>query len=381
MSDKVLFVDDEPAVLDGYQRILGRDLSIDTAVGGTMGLAAIAESGPYAVVISDMRMPQMDGAQFLARVCKVAPDAVRMALTGYTDIDTAMAAVNEGRIFRFMTKPVSKENLLKAVETGLAQHRLIAAEKELLEGTLKGCVSVLSEMLSFSNPAAFGKAMRLRRFVQHVALKLQLRSSWSYEIAAMLSQLGCVTLNRDLVDSACAGNDLSEEERKKFEGHSATTAQMLSRIPRMEAIAQMIAFQTGPAGDIKAASPEEKQHIEWGIQLLRTGLAYDALLRRGLSPSEACKRVRATVHAVDQSVLAGLDDFEPKIPMQIREYAIRELAPGMTLYEDLFNKSGLLIAAKGQELSAAWIERLKMLATRDAISGRLKVLTAASEME
>src|ERR1035438_1861758 len=202
MSEKILFVDDEPAVLDGYRRILGRDLSIETAVGGALGLTAIAESGPFAVVVSDMRMPQMDGAQFLTRVRDVAPDTVRMALTGQTDIDTAMAAVNEGRIFRFMTKPVSKENLLKAVESGLAQHHLITAEKELLEGTLKGCVSVLSEMLSFSNPAAFGRAMRLLRFVQHAAQKLALKSSWSYEIAAMLSQLGCVTLNQDLVNAA-----------------------------------------------------------------------------------------------------------------------------------------------------------------------------------
>src|SRR5450631_4101005 len=116
MTEKILFVDDEPAVLEGYKRLLGRELAIDTAIGGESGLAAIADSGPYAVVISDMRMPGMNGAQFLAKVREVAPTAVRLALTGYVDIDTAMSAVNEGNIFRFLTKPCSKENLSRAIE-------------------------------------------------------------------------------------------------------------------------------------------------------------------------------------------------------------------------------------------------------------------------
>ncbi|MFZ1013584.1 MAG: response regulator [Terracidiphilus sp.] len=373
MSDKILFVDDEPAVLDGYRRILGRDLPIETAVGGALGLTAIAESGPFAVVVSDMRMPQMDGAQFLARVRDIAPDTVRMALTGQTDIDTAMAAVNEGRIFRFMTKPVSKENLLKAVESGRAQHHLITSEKELLEGTLKGCVSVLSEMLSFSNPAAFGRAMRLLRFVQHAAQKLALKSSWSYEIAAMLSQLGCVTLSQDLVNAAYAGERLPEPDQKKYDGHAAIAAQMLSRIPRMEAIAQMIAFQTAPAAAIKAATPEEKREIEYGVQLLRAGLSFDSLLSRGMSPREACQQVRASVKGVDPAILDALGDLHLEMPMQIRECNVRDLAVGMILQRDLYMSSGALIAAKGFELSHAWVERLENYAQRNVISGQIKV--------
>ncbi len=77
-----------------------------------------------------MRMPQMDGAQFLAKVRDLSPTTVRLALTGYVDIDTAMAAVNEGNIFRFLTKPRSKENLLKAIDAALAQYHLINTETQ-----------------------------------------------------------------------------------------------------------------------------------------------------------------------------------------------------------------------------------------------------------
>jgi CheY-like chemotaxis protein len=373
MSEKILFVDDEPAVLDGYRRLLGRDLPVETAVGGVLGLAAIEASGPFAVVVSDMRMPQMDGAQFLTRVREISPDSVRMALTGQTDIATAMMAVNDGHIFRFMTKPISRENLLKAIEAGLMQRRLITAEKQLLEGTLKGCISVLTEMLSFSNPAAFGRAMRLLRLVQHTAEKLKLKSSWSYEIAAMLSQLGCVTLGQDIVNAAYAGTHLTEHDQKKYDGHAAIAAQMLSRIPRMEAIAQMIALQGAPSIAITAATDEERQEIDFGVQLLRAGLAFDAFLSRGTSPQEACRQIRASAKGVDPLILATLDDLELDVPMQIRKCNMRELAVGMILQQDVYTSIGALVAPKGFELSNAWIERLQSYARRDVIPAQIIV--------
>src|SRR5579871_4093169 len=133
MSERILFVDDEVAALDGYRRLLHRNFQIDTAVGAAEGLHKIAESGSYAVVVSDMRMPDMDGAAFLAMVRKVAPDTVRLAITGYADMETAGRAINEGNIFRFLTKPCEKDTLTVGLMAALEQHRLVNAEKELLE--------------------------------------------------------------------------------------------------------------------------------------------------------------------------------------------------------------------------------------------------------
>ena len=103
MADKILFVDDEPQVLDGLKRMLYKDFEVDTALGGEQALTAIRVVGPYSVVISDMRMPGMSGAQFLTKVRQTSPDTVRMLLTGYSDLIAAMEAVNEGNIFRFLT--------------------------------------------------------------------------------------------------------------------------------------------------------------------------------------------------------------------------------------------------------------------------------------
>jgi len=133
LDDKILFVDDEPAVLDGYKRMLHREFKVDTAVGGELGLEKIKSSGPYSVVISDMRMPGMNGAEFLAQVRQKAPETVKMLLTGYTDLNAAINAVNEGNIFRYLAKPCEKEALIQAIELGLERYSAVITEKKLVK--------------------------------------------------------------------------------------------------------------------------------------------------------------------------------------------------------------------------------------------------------
>ena len=102
---RVLFVDDEPAVLEALALNLRRTYDVVTATSGQAGLEYLWAQSDFAVVVSDMRMPKMDGTTFLALARDAAPDAVRILLTGHTDIDAAVKVVNHGQIFRFLTKP------------------------------------------------------------------------------------------------------------------------------------------------------------------------------------------------------------------------------------------------------------------------------------
>jgi DNA-binding NtrC family response regulator len=123
LTERILFVDDEECVLDGLKRMLHGEFEVETALSGTKGLATIHLFGPFAVVVSDMRMPVLDGAEFLARVRELSPHSVRMLLTGHNDLTRAIAAVNEGQIFRYLTKPCSKEEMVSAIRLGLVQYR------------------------------------------------------------------------------------------------------------------------------------------------------------------------------------------------------------------------------------------------------------------
>jgi DNA-binding NtrC family response regulator len=153
VEDRILFVDDEQNVLDSYKRLLRDQFHVETAPGGGKALAAIHLFGPYAIVISDMQMPGMNGAEFLAQVRQLSPNTVRMLLTGYKDINHAIEAVNEGRIFRYLTKPCEKKDLVNAIELGLAQyHANVEAREAVKEAKeIKMQAATLSKALLSDN--------------------------------------------------------------------------------------------------------------------------------------------------------------------------------------------------------------------------------------
>jgi DNA-binding NtrC family response regulator len=151
MSDRILLVDDDSHVLDGYRRSLSRDFLVETAAGPDEALPLIEKNGPFAVIVSDMRMPGMSGIQLLGAVKSISPETVRIILTGNADMETAIDAINEGNIFRFLIKPCAHEVMAKTLTAALVQYRLVTAEKQLLEQTLSGSIQVLTEVLSLVN--------------------------------------------------------------------------------------------------------------------------------------------------------------------------------------------------------------------------------------
>jgi response regulator RpfG family c-di-GMP phosphodiesterase len=243
MGEKILCVDDDKNILSAYQRQLRKRFEIDTALGGEPALEALAQQGPYAVVISDMRMPGMDGIQLLSKVKAIAPDSVRMMLTGNGDLKTAMDAVNEGNIFRFLTKPCSPDALALALDAGLEQHRLITAERELLEKTLRGSVRMLIDVLSIADPQSFGIAELLRDAVKVVARHMGLAESWELEMAAMLCQIGLVAVPPAVIAKARTGGVLSEREKEMISRVPEIGRRLLHNIPRMESLARTVEYQ------------------------------------------------------------------------------------------------------------------------------------------
>ncbi len=135
---KVLFVDDEPAVLTGLERQLHGAYDVYTRLSGKEALDLLREKGPFPVVVSDMRMPEMDGSKFLSKVRALSPETERILLTGHADVEAAISAVNDGQIFRYLVKPCTKEVLTEALQEAfdrydrfLATRRMLATNQEL----------------------------------------------------------------------------------------------------------------------------------------------------------------------------------------------------------------------------------------------------------
>jgi response regulator RpfG family c-di-GMP phosphodiesterase len=131
ISNKVLLVDDNDNLLASIKRQFRKQIKLETANSGALALELINNEGPYAVVISDMQMPEMDGITFLSKVRNLSAKTTRIMLTGNANMDVAIDGINKGNLFRFLTKPVAKELLLSAITDGLNQYKLLAEREQL----------------------------------------------------------------------------------------------------------------------------------------------------------------------------------------------------------------------------------------------------------
>lgn len=356
MNQRVLCVDDEINVLEGYRRYLRKHFELDTAVGGAEALAKIAESKPYAVVISDMRMPIMDGIELLVQVRRHSPDTVRMMLTGCAELEVAIEAVNAGNVFRFLTKPCPGDLLVSAINDGLRQYELIRAEKVLLGQTLRGSVKVLCEILSLANPIAFGRADRIHRIVKAIARELNVMHPWQLEIAALLSQLGCIAVPQNVLEKAYRGQQLTDVETAMLDEHPKLGSGLLANIPRLESITELIRGQADPDCEVKDAA------------ILRLVLRYDQLEQQGLADVEAIELLKLDAPPYSEELIEALTRFlDIQEHEEIIEIPPLELLESMTLAEDLRTSDGVLLVLCGQSVSAGMKDRLRNF----AYSGRL----------
>ena len=377
---RILFVDDDPLALEGLSRSVYREFKADLAEGPEEGLEKIKNDGPYIVVISDMRMPVMDGAEFLSRVRTLAPDPIRVMLTGYADTEAAMRAVNEGRIFRFLNKPVTAEDLTLTLRACVAQYDLMRREKELLEKTLAGAIRVLSEVLHLANPVAFNKGTRICQYVRHIAGKLCLSDTWQYEIAAMLSELGCLTLTPDLLEAIHAGEPLTPEHEKRYSQHPQIAHDLLARIPRLELVADMILQQNEVPTDLPRSLSPDAESVRRGAQMLKVSLAFDCLLSTGSERQEALLALSRNPVEYDAQMVAALGDFRlSRGPTELRPIDVRDLRTGMILNENLRSTTGMLLAAKGQEVSHVLVRAVRNFVEVGTVKGTVLVTVGTGE--
>ena len=359
MTEKILLVDDEPNVLQSMRRQLRKRFEITTAESGDEALVILKEKGPFAVIVSDMRMPGMNGVQLLSTVKDSFPDTVRMMLTGNADQETASEAVNAGQIFRFLTKPCSTAVLATSLALAVRQHNLLTAEKELLNKTVKGSITVMTELLSLTNAAAFSSGYRIKPMVKHIAEELELSNPWQYEVAALMSQIGCITLPGDVLHKLHAGTEiLTDDEQQMYEKHAKVGSKLIRKIPRLEKVAGMIENQLRPfvSDDAEDSSDEE---VDLGAEILHAAIDYDLLRQQAVEHQPAIRKLRKKEGIYNPKVLDILDKYRPKNTHTIiKNISLKEIIPGMIAEENVCAKNGALLLPKGQGVTWHVIQSL-----------------------
>jgi uncharacterized protein YjgD (DUF1641 family) len=333
-----------------------------------------------------MRMPDMNGIQFLSRVREISPNTVRIMLTGNSEIDTAMHAVNEGNIFRFLLKPCRKEAIELAVAAAVDQHSLISAERELLEKTLKGSVQMLIDILSLASPSAFSRSSRIRDYVSQAVTLLNVKKVWELEIAALLSQIGWIALPTDLVTKVHNGAALSAEEVKMFRSHPALGGRIVGLIPRLENVSRMIANQMVSFRDTGLSTESIGEDTGLlGAQILKACIDLDTLILGGLSHRLSLGKMRGKEGEYHPAILRSLEHIEVAEieTAEEKQIFVHDLTDSMILAQNVYTRDGILLAPKGLTASLSLRVRLENYRVQNKIENTIRVIispTGATHM-
>jgi len=379
-TGKILFVDDEPNLLAGIKRQLYTLFNIDTADSGESALKKIIEDGPFAVIVVDMRMPVMDGLTLLKKVQELAPDTVRMMLTGNVDVQTAQNAINEGNIFRYMIKPFPSVSMVQNLNAAVKQYQLIIAEKQLLEQTLNSIIKLLVDILSILNPMAFSKTQRQLVVVKHIMQELNMDDTWQYEIAVMLSQIGSIILPQHVINLQYSSDKLIPEDIELLDGHPTIAKKLIENIPRLHDVAIMISLQNADLKTLIAPENNYRQNIILGSQLIRISNEIEKMLSHLMPSDQIINTLLSNPDKFNKKFVQALNNFKFQRDETLTiSTTVDRLDISMVTAENIVDKNGRILLARDHEINAATIEYLRSFAKRVGIIEPFNVIKKKTE--
>ncbi len=360
MNQKILLVDDEPKVLSALQTELNsyQFNEIPTAHNGMEALEILREQQNVAVIVSDYRMPGLDGFFFLIEAQEICPDATRMILTGVADLEMATNSINLGQVFRLLIKPCPSEIFINSIKAGLRQYELITSERDLLQNTLKGSIKILTDLLSAISPDSFSQANRISSMTRKFAQILNLPNAWELELAGALCRIGCVTIPPEVIDGWMKGKYLDPNQLIMMDSVGKIGNYFLRNIPRLEKIAEGILFQSTP---FQPSKKSEKQISGSDIPLigriLKIVIDYDRFLTFDQNSKSALTRMLNQTTEYDpelmtvfrEQVIATKTDKDaaPANDSPLSEVAFDHVQNGMVIMANVFDNKGRMLISKG----------------------------------
>ncbi len=398
MTTKILFVDDEKDILKSLLRLFMDEpyemVTFDTPFDALDEM----ETTEFAAVISDQRMPQMEGTEFLQKVREKWPDTVRIILTGYADLDAAVDAINKGNVYSFIHKPWDESTLLQTVKNAVDRYNLAAENKRLFELTktqndeleslnknlerlvdvrtkkikrllgevekgLSRIVHVFTELTELFDPKLGGHSKRVAKLSRQIAEQYEMeeREIELIELSALLHDIGLIGIPRDLQDKN--ENELKRYEKGLIRQHPEIGRTLLKGIGGMEDAGLLVQCHHENVDGSGYPAGLKNDEIPLGARIIRLADAYDRMInKKGVPMETVLINLKARSHReYDPGVLSKLIDrsdhiadvTEDEIPV-----LLEEVKSGMVLARPVITGSGRLLLPKEKVLDKLHIERL-----------------------
>lgn len=354
---RILCVDDDERLLAGLSLRLRRTFEVVTATSAVAGLATLDLSNPFAVVVSDMRMPKNDGASFLSAMRRVAPDTTRVLLTGEADVTSAIAAVNDGEVFRFLTKPIETPVLVEALNAAVARHQEVAQQCHLVDDMAQGASRLLALALA-NHAAALGtEGERIRRLVSALTRAVYPAQTWSAEMAVNVFHVATIALPAELAERWKLRAPISTTERHLVNRVLQRCIDALGGSSGMREVSEALTVLMVPEAD------EWPQRTPSGAsvpaRVLYLILQVDAANSRGENIPELVRKLRLGAPDADVSLINALNIAAFQAPY--RKSLLSEVTVGQRIVKEVRLPNGLLFLPAAHVVGESTITKIQAL--------------------
>ncbi len=432
---KILLVDDEPNITKALKRLLMQDDQYDvlTAAAGADALLILENHLDVGVIISDQRMPQMTGVEFLAQARKVTPDAIRILLTGYADIEASIGAINQGAVFRYLTKPWDDNDLLQVVGEAARNFQLIAENErlnklvakqnielqewntrlkqrvlaqtaqiraksdavaeanQLLRRSFRETIEALSGLIEIRDRRTSGHSRNVTKLVAAMTTELQVNEEESETIcsAALLHDIGKISLPEHLLGVPPA--KMTEKDLDAYHLHPIRGQAAIDMVPALRDVGVIIRHHHEHIDGSGFPDELRGRRIPFGSRIIcvadtferalvhypeRTAL--DSALQE-LTPLWGKKLdadLRVILETAAPTVFGHLDMSAEVTKLHVKP---KDLKPGMQLLRDLYSGTGVMLLNKGTIFDETAIALVKRRYQIDPFEIDIPILIPAKE--
>ncbi|MFZ5993765.1 MAG: HD domain-containing phosphohydrolase [Thermodesulfobacteriota bacterium] len=408
----ILLVDDEENILSSLQRLLRREnYNVITNTSPAKALETLRHEA-VSLIISDQRMPEMDGTEFLERAREIQPEAARIMLTGYADISAAMAAINQGQVYRFITKPWNDLDLKTTIKQAIDFYNLRQENQRLFELTVRQnaelkelnenlekkveertqeinrlykelqssyfkTIRIFMDLMQMYDPALGGHAKRVAVLSRLLAEKCELQGEELdvVEAAGSLHDVGLIGIPREIIRKK--GSERTAAEKALYEQHPALGYAILNSVPKLDQVSILVKSHHERFDGAGYPDRLKKEEIPLGARIIAVANVYDHLsARRDISREDVLHRLRKLAGELDPSVVSAAIEVFSAIKKEDRgEVAVtlEDLRPDMILARELKTHSGRLLMPKDAVLKEAYLEKIRKFHEIDPIVGWIYV--------
>lgn len=330
----LLFVDDEESITKALRRLFRKEeYDIYTAASGQEGLDRLREVGkPFSLIISDQRMPEMNGAEFLEKAKGIFPQAIRILLTGYSDMDAMVDAINKGGIHRYFTKPWNDDDLLLQVRQSLEQYELVLENRRLLvltrkqnkelkglndrleekvaertrevvekneelsllnrqlESSLYNTVRAFASLVEMLTPVLAGHGRRVGAVSREIAQELGLpeKEANEIEIAGLLHDIGKLGFPEKLL--AYRQKTWTDQDKARFQKHPEQGEAAVQFIDKLDHVGMLIRHHHEQYDGHGYPDSLADEQIPMGSRIIAAADAYDRIVKLKVVDDDTLKK-------------------------------------------------------------------------------------------